>query len=266
MTVGAVIENRGVLGHGADKSVGSALKSEKLSTKFDTIVVVGGGCYGSYYVQQLSRARAAGAVEYRRILVPDMNPECQVAQRTTLAEEGVELVVADWGAFFSDYLGASSLDSTDAIVPSPLMPHLMYQWLLERAKLRWPKRVVETAPLNDEMALPWQTMAPDGTRYGSFATWMCPINCIEPKKCPHTRSERTWTMPVAAAGEVEKSDMLGPVIFHCTHRAYGVGMFETRDVLLGDAFVASAGEAGAANILVGTVSHCHGAFNMLHIE
>lgn len=61
------------------------------------------------------------------------------------------------------------------------------------------------------------------------------------------------------------TSLQGPVIFHCTHRAYGVGMFDTRDVLAGDTLVATAAEQGPADILIGTVSHCHGALNVLHV-
>jgi hypothetical protein len=57
----------------------------------------------------------------------------------------------------------------------------------------------------------------------------------------------------------------GPVLFHCTHRAYGVGMIDVRDVLAGDSVVAAAGAAASARVLVGTVSHCHGAVNLLDL-
>ena len=184
---------------------------------------------------------------------------------------GIELVLADWSSFFDQYFANATPDSADAIVPSPLMPHLMYEWLLRRARARWPGREVATVPLAHPTSLPWERQAPDGTQYASFATWMCPVNCVEPRLCPHTRGPRSWTMPVAAAEYVERERSTGerldgPVIFHCTHRAYGVGMFDTRDVLAGDAFVAQAGERGAADVLVGTVSHCHGAFNVLHVS
>jgi hypothetical protein len=59
--------------------------------------------------------------------------------------------------------------------------------------------------------------------------------------------------------------LLGPLVFHCTHRAYGVGMFDTATAVKADAFVRSAGTAGAADVLIGTVSHCHGALNVLSI-
>jgi hypothetical protein len=57
----------------------------------------------------------------------------------------------------------------------------------------------------------------------------------------------------------------GPLVFHCTHRAYGVGMIDTAAAVAADAAVAAAGAAGASRVLVATVSHCHGAVNLLAI-
>jgi hypothetical protein len=96
------------------------------------------------------------------------------------------------------------------------------------------------------------------------------VNCIEPATCPKTRGPRSWTMPSAIAGYVEAERkagraLLGPLIFHCTHRAYGVGMFDTATAVQANAFVHAAGTAGAADVLIGTVSHCHGALNVLSI-
>ena len=47
---------------------------------YGTIVVVGGGCYGSYYVRQLARAVAAGALACERVRVVDRDPGCQVGR------------------------------------------------------------------------------------------------------------------------------------------------------------------------------------------
>jgi len=158
----------------------------------------------------------------------------------------------------------------DAVVPSPLMPHLMFEWLLQRARERWPHRRVESRALRREPSMPWQQAAPDGTHYVSFAEWVCPINCIEPPLCPEIRGPRTWSMPPAvrayvAAERARGHDLAGPVVFHCRHRAYGVGMFDTRDVLAGDRLVAASGAERATDVLVGTVSHCHGALSILAV-
>lgn len=240
------------------------------SLDFGTIVVVGGGCYGSYYVRQLLRARGAGATTWRRLLVVDRDPQCAIAR--SIPDGEIDLVVAEWRAFFASYLESAASDreasKLDAIVPSPLMPHLMFDWLLERAQKRWPDRSVLAEPLLRAPDTPWQRAAPDGTHYVSFAEWMCPINCIEPRRCPHTRGERSWSLPVTARQYVVRARengeaLAGPVIFHCIHRTYGVGMFDTRAVLDGDDFVRVAAASAAAAILVGTMSHCHGAFARL---
>src|ERR1700722_8448548 len=227
------------------------------AVELGTIVVVGGGCYGSYYVRQLHRARDANALGWDRLVVVDRDPAGAVA-----TQGGAECVVADWTAFFREYLPGLGPDTRDAIVPSPLMPHLLYEWLYDRARARWPDRRVETAPMGEDVTVdvPWQRAGVDGTRYVSYATWMCPVNCIEPAKCPHTRGPRDWTMPTAVASlaDAERArgrPMAGPVIFHCTHRAYGVGMIDCAAVVAADTIVEAAGTAGAARVLVGTVSH-----------
>lgn len=249
----------------------------RVPLEFGTIVIVGGGCYGSYYVRQLSRAAMANAVRWERLLVVDRNPDCAIAQRIGTHASGgaagrVELVVSDWRVFFRSYLDAAASNRTasrrDAIVPSPLMPHLMFEWILARARERWPDREVGTKPLETSPAIPWQHATEGGPHYVSFATWICPINCVEPRICPHTRELRDWSLPDAArayvAEEQEKGHLLaGPVIFHCTHRTYGVGMFDTAEVIAGDDLVRRVAEQSAAELLVGTMSHCHGAFERL---
>ena len=243
---------------------------------YGTIVVVGGGCYGGYYLRQLERARAHGALAWERLLVVDRTPGCQAARDGLVSlDPGADprLVVADWGDFFADWLGERAARpgvARDAIVPSPLMPHLMFDWLLARARARWPGRTIERRPLPAPPDTPWERAAPDGTHYASFATWMCPVNCVEPARCPHTRGPRDWSMPAALAAWVERQRaggraVAGPAVLHCAHRAFGVGMFDVREVLDADALVARAGTAGRAEVLVGTVSHCHGALALLAI-
>jgi hypothetical protein len=247
--------------------------------RYGTIVVVGGGCYGSYYVRQLTRAAKADALNYGRLLVVDRDPECRVAaevDESSRQSQGgpplPEVVVSGWTEFFDQYLEGAERDgaASDAIVPSPLMPHLMYEWLRSRARTRWPGRVVETRPLERDPSMPWQRRADDGTHYVSYAEWICPVNCIEPATCPKTRGPRSWSMPpgvreYVAAERARGRELAGPVIFHCTHRAYGVGMFDTADVVAADRFVEEAGTLGSAEVLVGTMSHCHGALNVLGI-
>jgi hypothetical protein len=241
--------------------------------QFGTIVIVGGGCYGSYYLRQLGRAQRAGAIGWRELTVVDRDAGCAVTREHAPGDfPTFTLACAEWEDFFARYLddaaGEPASHLHDAIVPSPLMPHLMAHWLLSRARARWPSRAVGTAALQSAPAVPWQRAGGDGTHYVSFAEWTCPINCIEPPRCPHTRGERTWSLPPAIEHyvQVERAGgrpLEGPFVFHCAHRAYGVGMLDVADVLAADRAIAERGAQGAADFLIGTASHCHGALQRL---
>lgn len=242
--------------------------------QFGEIVVVGGGCYGTFYTEQLIEARDRGKITYRRLLVVDQDPECQV-RRTRGDSSDYELVAEDWDAFFDAYLGETlnggrAISPNSVIVPSPLMPHLMFRWLLRRARSRWPDRTVATAPLDEPIGTPYETTAPDLTRYVSFADWICPTHCIEPATCPVIKAPRTWEMSEALEQYVRRgrpgTRMSGPVLFVCRHQVHGVGGFAVDEVVAGDRLVAEAGaDGGAADVIVGTISACHGAVNALRI-
>lgn len=241
------------------------------TASLSTVVIVGGGCYGTFYAGQLARARARGAVAYDRILVVDRNPRCRAAEGLA-PDAGRELVVAEWGDFFDRFLADAAPGSArpDAIVPSPLMPHLMYEWLVRGARARWPGRVVESRPLDVPVGTPYEMTAPGGTRYVSFADWLCPVHCIEPATCPVIRAPRTWEMSEAVGAATarlgQSRSVAGPVLFVCRHRVYGVGMFDVRSVLEGERLVVDAGAAGEpVDVVVGTVSACHGAVSVLHL-
>lgn len=238
---------------------------------FGTVTIIGGGCYGTFYARQLLAAAEKGKVAFAGLVLVDRDPACRYT-REIPPGPGHRLHVADWDAFFDGYLGGAAEGpvlpggATDMIVPSPLMPHLMFRWLLRRARERWPGRAVEVRPLETGPGTPYDERAPDGARYVSFADWLCPTHCIEPAVCPITRGPRTWEMREAFGDWARRLGAEGPVIFRCAHQVFGVGMFSVPEVLAGDRLVAAAGNRPAATaILVGTLSSCHGAANLLHL-
>jgi len=241
------------------------------ATSFRDVAIIGGGCYGSFYAAQLEKARRRGAVQLRRVLVVDRDPGCQ-AVREGLIGDGVELVVAEWGAFVGDFLATSPPPAgpDDAIVPSPLMPHLMADWLLARASLAWPKRSPRLAPATEPAGTPYDRVGPDGTRYLSFADWLCPTHCVEPAICPVTRGPRTWEMgdQVAeyAARLARSRTVAGAASFVTRHRAFGVGMFDAAEARAAARLVEEAArESGPVAVVVATISSCHGALDLLEL-
>ncbi|HYW30763.1 MAG TPA: hypothetical protein VE869_04585 [Gemmatimonas sp.] len=240
--------------------------------RFGRVVIVGGGCYGSWYAGQLARAAERGAFAAREVIVVDRDPKCQVVARHGEGAYNalpLRVVTASWDAFLDEWLaeGAERL-SDDALVPSPLMPHLSLDWLMRRASQRWPARTLRVAPLETSPGMPWERAAPDGRHYVSFATWMCPVNCIEPARCPATRGPRDWSVPPALREYVARATpaLRGPVIFHCTHRTYGVGMIDAAGFAEADVDIARWGADGPISVLVASVSHCHGALGVLEIR
>ena len=152
--------------------------------------MIGGGCYGSWYTQQLLKARVSGALLVNEIVVVDRNPACRVIRARDngeFADVPLRVVTQLWAGFLTEWLavGDEAL-AGQALVPSPLMPHLLLDWLVSRAAQRWPERTISVETLQHAPRIPWERAAPDGRHYVSFAEWMCPINCIEPALCPAT--------------------------------------------------------------------------------
>ncbi|MGE3617469.1 MAG: hypothetical protein AB7L66_16475 [Gemmatimonadales bacterium] len=234
------------------------------------VVVIGGGCYGSFYAGQLAAARAKGKVAFRSVILVDRDPACRAAG--TLGDD-FRLEVADWGAFLDGFLDRDPPPAgtpDDAIVPSPLMPHLMAEWLTRTAERLAPGRVA-AGPAFWPMDTPFDRLAPDGNRYVSHADWLCPTHCIEPHLCPVTRAPRTWEMSETLAEYVRAAPaaagrVLGPALFVTRHRAFGVGMFDLPEVRLARALLAAGlAEEEPATLVVGTISACHGAVGTLRL-
>ncbi|HTK46432.1 MAG TPA: hypothetical protein VL328_00460, partial [Gemmatimonadaceae bacterium] len=64
----------------AGTSAPDAATRARAEQRFGVVVVVGGGCYGSYYVRQLARAARAGAARWERLVVVDRDAACAVGR------------------------------------------------------------------------------------------------------------------------------------------------------------------------------------------
>ncbi|MSR03463.1 MAG: hypothetical protein EXR94_12115 [Gemmatimonadetes bacterium] len=239
-------------------------------TDFRDVVVIGGGCYGSFYAGQLAEARTRGKITFRRVILVDRDPACQAVRSGPLPAD-FSLTGAEWNSFLDEFLNREPPPDgspDDAIVPSPLMPHLMAHWLQRLTGRHWPGSVAEAVAVDRPLGTPYDVLAPDGTRYVSFADWLCPTHCIEPHRCPVIRGPRTWEMKDALAAYVARLDRdrptAGPALFVTRHRAFGVGMFDVAEAreartLLGEAV------GRGADLVMATVSACHGAVGMLRV-
>jgi hypothetical protein len=230
-------------------------------------IIIGGGCYGSFYLQQLATARQREVVTWQRLLVIDRDPTC-AALPLLASVPACELRVADWDDFLDHWLSPSGTERSpdDRIVPSPMMPHLMANWLVRSVQEAFPGVTVDSLPAVDPVNTPFDQLHPvDGVRYVSHADWLCPVHCIEPGKCPVIRAPRTWEMGETIATWADRNGASTTVLFTCRHVAQGVGMYPARLATDGLAAITAVIAQGGGTIAVGSVSACHGAVALIRV-
>jgi hypothetical protein len=170
--------------------------------------------------------------------------------------------VADWLEFVDDYLDRARPDTADVMVPTPVGPHLMFEWLKRRSGRHGAAR---QAPLGELPPTPYASRSPDGTGYLSFATWTCPVTCVEPAICPVTRGPKHWEMDEAvfayARDEAGAGRPFDDVqVFRCRPLAFGIAAWPTAQaVRVRDRLDA----VRPRRLLVATTSSCHGVADLL---
>ena len=79
--------------------------------------------------------------------------------------------------------------------------------------------------------------------------------------------DRAVELPFALRAYVDAhmttQGLKGPVVFQCLHRTHGVGMIDAAAIATADEQIAEWGAREPVRVLVGTVSHCHGALGIL---
>ena len=236
------------------------------------LIVIGGGCYGSFHARQLEKARSKGVIEARDIVIVDRNPGC-TAFREFEGMAGFRFVTSSWDDFNDLYFGARTPHTADRIVPTPLAPHLVCSWLMRRARRARLAAIVETIAPDGLPGTPYKKSSPDGSGYLSFATWVCPVTCIEPAVCPKTRGPKDWEMDDAVFSDSRLKSRGRPYdlafVFRCRHYAWGVGTYPASlAVRAGNRLENRLRNLPAGrdlHVLVGTVSSCHGVLNVFKV-
>ncbi len=191
--------------------------------------VIGGGCFGRFYARQLLRYADRGG-PVAEIEVVDRDPRCRVAQE--IDDRRVTLVVADWADHMSALLPPAmarieaGTPVADRLVPSPFASHVLLEAMRRNAA---PEAMVvgaaESEPLFATIQTPFHRLLQSGNAALSFATWVCPVNCIEPVTCPAIAAPLDWEMAsaVAAGLPLGASGLKSVHVLACLHEGFGVG-------------------------------------------
>ena len=133
----------------------------------------------------------------------------------------------------------------------------------------------EAEPVLAVLRPPFARALPSGNRALSFATWICPVNCIEPPTCPAIRGPLDWEMErevlegmssELAGGKVQSLHVLS-----CLHEAFGVGTIPMADVArealsLRSAAATARTATAPRYAVIATVSTCHGLAGALRLD
>ncbi len=233
-------------------------------------IVIGGGCFGSHHVRHLEKGRKRGRIAPdARIIMVDRNERPAAMDVPEVGENPyLSFVRSDW----LEYMRANwdLLPPDTQVVPAPVAPHLAFEWLVWslHQRLGAPESVV-IEPMDYQFGgLPFEHLAPGGTRYISAADWICPTNCRAPHICPMTRDVRFWDLEDTVKGYAvsHPDDVAAAVVFKPKFRVPGVDVSRIseytaeRDRLLA---LYRQPESAGKSVVVGTVSPCHGAVSLL---
>lgn len=220
-------------------------------------VIAGGGCYGTDYVRQLRKARNRGAVAFERLLIVDRDPACPVATRAS--EEGatdVVVVTSSWESFVRRWWPVRDQFADAHWVPTPLGPHIVFEWLLRllnAEQQRWDRAAWPEGRLPE---MEFAQRLDSGSLALSHAPGLCPVHCIEPRKCPLTSAARDWEMTESvAAYAAQRGDIDDLRTVQCQHHAWGVGTIPFRQIVRALEYQPA---ANSETLAVATVSSCHG--------
>jgi len=227
--------------------------------------IAGGGCYGSYYVRQLDRARALGKISATEIVVVDRNPQCAVS-KTLDSIAGARLVVCDWLEFGKQVWEHQKEWANDMWVPTPIGPHILYHWVANQGGIR--SGALAHAPYQGVVPpLAYAQVIGEGTLVLSHAPGVCPVNCVEPLICPLTKDHRDWEMKDTVRELVQEqkaSHLIDDVaVFVCHHHSHGVGTIPMTSIYEEWNRIYQRLSSGARRVAVATVSSCHGILDVM---
>lgn len=231
-------------------------------------MVVGGGCFGSHHVRHIEKGRKRGRIAPNaRIIMVDRNEHPAAFDVPEVGDNPyLTFVQSDWLEYMKANWDILPLDTQ--VVPAPVAPHLAFEWLVWSLRARLGgESAVSIEPMEHEFGgLPYEYLGPNGDRYISAANWICPTNCRAPHICPMTRDVRFWDLEdtVRNFASDHATMVASAVVFKPQFRVPGVDVIRLAEyVSERDRLLALYSASPGMQVVVGTVSPCHGAVSLM---
>lgn len=237
----------------------------------ELFIVFGGGCFGTHHTRHVEKGRARNRISSSsRLIMVDRNAHPPALDLPEIANNpNLTYVQSDWLSYMKANWDALPPDAQ--AIPAPVAPHLAFDWLVWSVQQRLGPSAISVQPMTHNFGgLPYEYLAPAGVRYISAADWICPTNCRAPHICPMTRDVRTWELAdtVNAYAAANPNTTAAAIVLQPRFRVPGVDTLRIREYTGARDLVLSLASQPAMQgkeIVVATVSPCHGAVSLLRI-
>jgi hypothetical protein len=208
--------------------------------------IIGAGRFGRIAVKRINRSMPVAD-----ITVVDQKPSTiEGSYITRVNAEGIAWLVA----------GLDQRSAVDMIVPA-IPVHVAAQWLVRKLAKNYDVHPMQI-PNVWLKRMPHACRGKTGQAFVSYADFICPDNCPEPKKiCTYTAKPRPMDL-FRLLGGLDFDDVL-PIVLRSHQLLPGVGGIYPADLLK---MLDTAIENDERPLMVATACRCHGVVNFLRLE
>ncbi|MBI2335694.1 MAG: hypothetical protein HYU97_02895 [Deltaproteobacteria bacterium] len=225
--------------------------------------VVGGGCFATQYTQWLLRSVKLNWLTFEKIICVDKNPQCKVTKE--IQDPRVQLECAEWYDFFPQLIINHYQDANaqqDHWIPSHMAPHILFHSFIKAIKLLeaiGSHQDIVSISFQEPFHTPVRLELASGDMAVSFAEWRCPMNCIEPTRCPAIQDARTWEMRDTMQAHLQKTSFDSFHYLQCQHLCHAVGTIPMMQIYQEfEKLLNKIKNQKIESFAIATISSCHG--------
>ena len=237
-----------------------------MKKSFRNIFILGGHKLAVSYYDKISKAKAAGQIDYDRLFCVTDDLDAHAYRHVPRPD----VISKSYSQFILEILSdPETVSPYDTVVPDHTAKHVMLQVFLGFVAKRFANYETHLKPFVSDLNTPFLYKSENDALWAmSYATWSCPPDCDEPAICPHIAAPRTWdffrTIPqiVKSLSQNASVHLFGcePLVVEISH----LSLPKIADEL--KAFEARLTGPLPVTVLIATHSRCHGILGCFELN
>lgn len=227
------------------------------------IYILGGHKLACSYFEKIMKAKAKSALAFSQAFLIDADAQCLAAQ-----DHASSFINKSPSQFILDDLFSADPNPNAILIPDHTAKHVMLETYLGLVEKKFPTLKTKLATIPSSWQTPFLYKSDDDAIWAmSYAVWMCPADCTEPKICPYTQGPRDWDFNQSL--KVLYDDLPGTAVydFACQplfEEIAQISMSVIRREMT--RFIDDVKNTTTKKFLVTTHSHCHGIVGSFEIS